>query len=96
MILARNSPPLTTKGEERPTTKERNKLMLVKLLKFNTQNFHITVEDVDTGIKYDLTCPMFIFQRVQKWGPGTIMEVDVFDDVVKSVVRRNPPQGAYA
>jgi len=70
--------------------------MLVKLLSLNSSNFHIKVEDVETGQKMELTCPMAIFQRVQKWGVGTIMEVDVFDDIVKSVARRDPLEGAYA
>lgn len=73
--------------------------MLVKLLKTNPNNYHITVEDVETGAKYDLTCPLTIFMRVQAWGIGTIMEVDTFDkDIVKSVVRRDPldKRGAYA
>lgn len=65
--------------------------MLVKLLKLNSNNYHIDVEDVETGIKYDLTCPLTIFQRVQVWGVGTIIEVDTYaKDVVKSVVRRDP------
>lgn len=64
--------------------------MLVKLLKLNTQNFHITVEDVETGRKYDLICPTSIFQRIQKWGLDTFMEVEAFEDVVKSVVRKDP------
>lgn len=70
--------------------------MLVKLLKLNTQNFHIEVENMD-GNKLDLTCPMSIFQRLQKWGPGTTMKVEAFNDVVKSVVRHDPldSTGAY-
>ena len=71
--------------------------MLVKLLHLNPQNFHIKVEHVETGQKFDLTCPMTIFQRIQRWGIGTFMEVDTFDnDIVKSVVRKDPPEGAYA
>lgn len=72
--------------------------MFVKLLSLNTQNFHIKVEDVETGSKLDLTCPMSIFQRIQKWGVDTIMEVETFNDVVKNVVRRDDlrEQGAYA
>lgn len=71
--------------------------MTVKLLKMNTQNFHITVEDVETGSKLELTCPTSIFQRVQKWGIGTIMDVEAYNDVVKNVVRRDPlDRGAYS
>lgn len=67
--------------------------MLVKVLGLNSQNYHIQVEDVETGQKYDLTCPLSIFQRVQKWGIGTIMEVDTYGkDIVKNVVRRDPVQ----
>lgn len=73
--------------------------MLVKLLKLNAQNFHIDVEDVeyDPPVHYELTCPMSIFQRLQKWGVGTYMEVEAFNDVVKSVVRQDPldSTGAY-
>ena len=67
--------------------------MLVKLIALHSNNFHIDVEDVETGIKYDLTCGLSIFQRIQAWGVGTIMEVDVYaKDVVKSVVRRSQEQ----
>lgn len=73
--------------------------MLTKLLALNSNNYHIKVEDIETGLKYDLTCPLTIFQRVQAWGVGTIMEVTYTDeDVVKSVVRRDPldEKGTYA
>lgn len=64
--------------------------MLVKLLKTNSNNYHIMVEEIETGQKYDLTCPLTIFMRIQAWGNGTIMEVDTFDkDIVKSVVRKD-------
>lgn len=64
--------------------------MLVRLLAFHPNNCHIQVEDVETGIKYDLTCSLTIFQRIRAWGIGTIMEVDTYGkDIVKSVVRRS-------
>ena len=67
--------------------------MLVKLLALHSNNYHIQVEDVETGLKYDLTCPLTIFQRIQAWGIGTIMEVDTYaKDIVKSVVRRSQEQ----
>lgn len=76
---------------------ERKAPMFVKLLKLNPQNFHIDVENTETGQRLDLTCPMSIFQRLQKWGPGTLMEVEAYNDVVKNVVRQDPldSTGAY-
>lgn len=70
---------------------KKGKKMLIKLLKLNPQNYHIVVEEMETGAKYDLTCPLTIFMRISNWGIGTIIEVDTFDkDIVKSVVRRDP------
>lgn len=72
--------------------KEREKEMLVKLVKITSQLYQIDVEEVEARQKHILTCPLGIFQRVQAWGMGTIMEVDVQDNIVKSVVRRDPVQ----
>lgn len=67
--------------------------MLAKITQFHPSNFHITVENVETGKKYELTCPVSIFQQLQRRGVNTFWEFETHDDVVKNAVRRDPVDG---
>lgn len=64
-----------------------------KIKKFHPQNFHMTVEDVETGHVHYLTVPISIFHNIKKYEEGTVVDVDTHDDVVKSVVKKGPVDG---
>jgi hypothetical protein len=62
--------------------------MFAKIKRFNPQNYHIFVEDMETGRTQELRTPLSIFQQLQRRGIGSLWEFDLYDDVVKAAVRR--------
>jgi hypothetical protein len=62
--------------------------MFAKIKRFNPQNYHIFVEDMETGRTVELRTLFSIFQQLQRWGIGSLWEFDLYDDVVKTAVRR--------